>query len=128
MARHPMVAARVAATKAFLLTGTFDQLAAEWGETTIVLGLLPPQGIALQDAKYDLVVIFPAPNQKIYFNGFVERTTAPIVNEEQYVSPNTPPGEQPCDWLCKLEKGVDTATFIVGGILTIVVIRAISKK
>lgn len=128
MARHPIVAARVAATKAFLLTGTFDQLAPTWGEISIDVGLLPQQGIAFQDSKYGMVVIFPAPNGKIYFNGFVKNTTVEVINSPEYSSPNTDPNSPECDWLCKLGKGVDTATFIVGALLAVTVINAFRKS
>lgn len=128
LARHPIVAAQVAATKAAMLVIGYDYLNSPpaWYEFDINLGLITPSGISVDDEKYGVVVIQPAPNGNIYFNGWT--TVRPtVINLPPYQSPNTEPGAPECDFLCQAEKYKDAAVFVVGALVVVAVANAFAS-
>lgn len=88
MARHPVVAAQVIATKSAMVLIGYDQLATppEWYEVDVNIGLIGPSGISVPDSKYGNVVIQPAPNGEMYFSGWT--TVRPnVIDAPAYESP-----------------------------------------
>ena len=133
LARHPIIAAKVTATKLLLASGRYEMIytAPSGIEIDIDLsniGVIPANGLAFEDANYGLVVIQPAPNGKIYFNGFVTSIGgAATINLPKYESPTTPPGTEPCDWLCKLDKATSMGLLVVGVLIVSTVYRNLKK-
>jgi hypothetical protein len=98
LSRHPIVAARVAETKAFLLAGRYDQILdpPAWYEIDVNIGLIPPVGIEVDDSVFQRVIVYPAPNGEIYFNAFVPEGIDTTINEPQYPGdPGAPEGHPP---------------------------------
>jgi hypothetical protein len=127
LSRHPWLALKVAATKTAMTVIGYDYLASPpaWYEIDVNVGLITPSGISVDDDTYGVVVIQPAPNGTIYFNGWT--TVRPtVINQPPYESPNVPPGEE-CDWLCQADKYKNAALLIVGGLLAIQIIKAVRK-
>jgi hypothetical protein len=127
LSRHPWLALKVAATKTAMSVIGYDYLASPpaWYEIDVNVGLISPSGISVDDEKYGVVVIQPAPNGTIYFNGWT--TVRPsVINAPTYQSPNVPEGEE-CDWLCQADKWRNAILFVAGSFLAIQVIKAVRK-
>lgn len=101
LSRHPVIATRVAATKAVLAAGFYDDLdqPSWWNDEAWAFGfdpsvfLIPSYGIQVQDSTLGEVLIDPAPNGNIYFNTELDSRQG-TRNLPYYQSPN-PPGYVP---------------------------------
>lgn len=76
LARHPVVAAQVATTKAFMVAGAYDinyyDLVGPFVWRIKFPGVIEPIGMQVQDQTYGLVTIQPAADMEIYFSGWTD--------------------------------------------------------
>jgi len=120
LARHPIVAARVAETKATMLAGLYDFNYYDLGPWVWRLkfpGIIEPIGMEVEDSTYGRVLIQPAPDGEIYFSGWIGvdlGTDTPTEGEGAYVPPEPPCG----DWLSCLGQDIGNAV-IIGGVLVV---------
>lgn len=84
LARHPIIATRVAETKMAMFTGFYDFNYYDHIATTLKFpGVIEPRGLQVQDSQYGLVTIQPAP-AGMFFTGW-----SPVIGDaekENYVS------------------------------------------
>lgn len=126
--RHPGEAARVAETKAFLLTVGYDQILTppEWYQFDFTIGLIPPSGDVINDDTYGRVVIFPAVNGNIYFNANVPSNIGTTIGQPQVPgSPGAPTGGPPePSWLDQLNEFLkDAKNLLIVGVIAYLFLR-----
>lgn len=112
LARHPLTAARVTATKAAILIGAYDfdiytTDAESWGILVVKFpGIIEPRGIQAEDSVFGLVTIQPAPSG-MYFSGF-----SPAIGDIDKPDYDPQPFPGPLDDL----KSALTVAMLVGGV------------
>jgi hypothetical protein len=122
--RHPLIATRVAATKAAIVAGYYDFInePSWWNNEAYALGfdpsviLLPTYGETVQDDVYGPVVIQPAPNGQIYFNADPPPEFNPMNTNAPY-----PGSNEPVEWQGPALPTIPEINFGLGTIAVIVI-------
>lgn len=108
LARHPIVAAQVTATKAVMVAGLYDpnyyDLAGTWAWQIRFPGVIEPIGTQVEDSAFGLVTIQPAADMEIYFSGW---TDTDLGTDRPYY--NSPPGGSVLDDF----RGIMTAGLVI---------------